>query len=271
MFAMCLTEDAAKQLNSLYGETGMLLAVQMDVTSEESVRQAQKTVDEALGSTGGLDALVNNAGIMVGSVTELTPISVFRKTMDVNFLGTVSVTQTFLPMLKLSKNSPRIINIASIAGRMSCHSFGPYSASKFAVEAFTTALRQEMAEWNIQVAMVEPGFHGTALLPLYTANLKRCFEQSPAELQRDYGEEYLNSQIHSFDWMKKLCVGKPVNVVSKIVDCCVAKDLGARHVIGFDAKYLFLPATYLPDWLYDALSLVVTKVTLPERMRQKKF
>jgi NAD(P)-dependent dehydrogenase (short-subunit alcohol dehydrogenase family) len=253
VIAACLTEQAVRQ----FQQEGML-AVQMDVTVDQSVETAVQMVKEIAGDA--LDCLINNAGIMLGSVTELTHIDIYKKTMDVNFLGAVRVTKAFLPMVKKSTALPRIVNIASIAGRISCHSFGAYSASKFACEAFTIALRQEMKEWNISVAMIEPGFHGTALLPLYTANLKKCFSQSNPEMQVQYGEKYVEQQIKSFDWMKSICSGDPANVIAQMVDCAGLKRVKDRYVIGFDAKYLHAPMTFVPDWLYDMVFALLARV-----------
>jgi len=215
--------------------------------------------------------LLNNAGVMLGSICDLTPIEIYRKSMEVNYFGMVNVCKTFLPLLKLrarrGSEGVRIVNLASICGRFSGHSSGAYSASKFAVEAFTTALRQEMREWNIQVTMLEPGYHGTYLLPLFTKNLTSCFESAPKEIQEEYGIEFVAAQTKTFDFFKHLMCSDAKRVVDVICSACLTSKVSPRYVIGMDAQYVFGPAsTFLPDWLFDSILLKATGLPKPKAL-----
>eukprot|EP00475_Leptophrys_vorax_P045469 TRINITY_DN943_c0_g1_i1.p1 TRINITY_DN943_c0_g1~~TRINITY_DN943_c0_g1_i1.p1 ORF type:complete len:345 (-),score=104.33 TRINITY_DN943_c0_g1_i1:36-1070(-) len=271
VFATCLLDKSVAAYNEQYPEDSRFFAVQMDVASEES---RVSTILNSLG-TSYIDVLINNAGIWIGSHTEFTSMAVYRKSMDVNYFGMIHVTKAFLPLIKASPSSHRrILNVCSIAGRMSSHSTGAYSASKFAAEAFTIALRQEMREWGIKVCMYEPGFHGTALLSLFKNNLAKSYEQSPESVKAEYGTEYLEKQMKSFDWMKKICVNHPENVVLALVEGTLSKFPKTRYVVGLDAKYLFAPTvTLLPDAVVDfALSKVLSlKPPAALRKRDSKY
>src|SRR5574341_29762 len=131
-----------------------LTPVVMDVTDVASIDRAVETVKQAVGSVG-LAGLVNNAGIGVGGPLEVVPLADLRKQFEVNVIGQVAVTQAFLPLLRQGRG--RIVNMGSIAGRVVMPFMGPYSASKFALEALTDAMRLEFQPWGIQVSIVEPG------------------------------------------------------------------------------------------------------------------
>jgi NAD(P)-dependent dehydrogenase (short-subunit alcohol dehydrogenase family) len=131
----------------------------MDVDSDESVK---KTVESILTQNRSIDVLVNNAGIESrGSVEELD-LSIFRQVMETNYFGPIRTIQAVLPQMRARK-SGLIVNIASIAGRLSCSPFAPYSASKYALEALSEALAQEVKSFNVRVAIVEPGIIDTSM------------------------------------------------------------------------------------------------------------
>jgi short-subunit dehydrogenase len=135
----------------------LLQTVQADVTSPAD---RQKMVEAAQGCFGGLDILVNNAGIgATGHFADVAPERM-RKIMEVNFFGLTETTRVFLPILKKG-NRPAIVNISSIAGKRGIPARSEYSASKFAVQGFSEALRAELAKDGIDVLVVCPGFTAT--------------------------------------------------------------------------------------------------------------
>jgi short-subunit dehydrogenase len=134
-----------------------LETVQADVTSAED---RQRMVDAAVRSFGGLDILINNAGIgATGHFCEMDS-SFLRQIMEVNFFGLTETTRVFLPVLKQG-NRPAIVNISSIAGKRGIPARSEYSASKFAVEGFSEALRAEVAKDGIDVLVICPGLTQT--------------------------------------------------------------------------------------------------------------
>src|SRR5262249_8047708 len=120
----------------------------------------QQLVDAALRQFDGLDILVNNAGIgATGHFVDASPDRL-RKIMEVNFFGMTEMTRLCLPHLR-SGNTPAIVNISSIAGKRGIPARSEYSASKFAVQGFSEALRAELAKNDIDVLVVAPGLTQT--------------------------------------------------------------------------------------------------------------
>jgi short-subunit dehydrogenase len=131
--------------------------VQADVASPEG-RDAM--VQAAKEKFGGLDVLINNAGIgATGHFAESSP-DVLRSIMETNFFGTVETTRAFLPLLREGK-TPAVVNVSSILGRRAIPGRSLYSASKFAVEGWTQAIRAEFARFGIDVITVNPGLTQT--------------------------------------------------------------------------------------------------------------
>jgi NAD(P)-dependent dehydrogenase (short-subunit alcohol dehydrogenase family) len=131
----------------------------LDVDDDGSVREP---VQHVLAERGQIDVLVNNAGISPwGSIEEL-PLPEFRRTMETNFFGALRCIQAVLPHMREQRNSC-IINVTSVAGRIAAAPEGPYTASKFALEALSEVLAQEVKAFNIRVAIVEPGIIQTPI------------------------------------------------------------------------------------------------------------
>lgn len=128
-----------------------------DVTCPED---RHRMVEAAEQRFGGLDVLINNAGIgATGHFVEAAPERL-RRIMEVNFFGLTETTRCFLPLLRRGV-TPAIVNISSIAGLRGIPARSEYSASKFAVEGFSEALRAELAKWHIDVLVVAPGLTQT--------------------------------------------------------------------------------------------------------------
>jgi NAD(P)-dependent dehydrogenase (short-subunit alcohol dehydrogenase family) len=161
----------AAGIRSLSGATGLLAhagklnltarihVVLMDVTDEQAVTDAAADITARWGR---IDLLVNNAGFALGGFTEDIPAAEWRRQMDTNFFGLVSVTRAVLPAMR-ARGCGMIINISSISGRVGFPGFGPYSASKHAVEGFSESLRLELLPFGIRVVLVEPGSYKTAI------------------------------------------------------------------------------------------------------------
>jgi len=157
-------EYDAEKLSKEMGENFKALII--DVTNLESIKNSAEVVKSDLKSNEILSGLVNNAGIALGGPITLIETDVFRKQFDVNFFGLIDVTKVFLPLLGASKDSPyqgKIINISSISGLRANPFVGPYSASKFALEAFSDSLRRELLIYGIDVVLIEPGPIKTAI------------------------------------------------------------------------------------------------------------
>jgi NAD(P)-dependent dehydrogenase (short-subunit alcohol dehydrogenase family) len=144
------------------GITGLAL----DVTDPTSVAAARDQVRADTGG-GGPDVLVNAAGVAALGPIEATPLGEIRRQFDVNVLGALAVTQSFLPDMR-ARRAGRIVNISSVLGRFTLPGTGAYAASKYALEAVSDALRVELAPFGIAVVVVEPGIAATALFETST-------------------------------------------------------------------------------------------------------
>src|SRR5215475_8847089 len=158
VFAGVRNRQAGEALTT--GRTARLTPIYLDVTEERSIQEAAELITRRVGDVG-LAGLVNNAGIAIGSPLEVIPIDLLRRQFEVNVFGQIAVTQAFLPLLR--KGHGRIVNMGSIAGRATIPLMGPYSASKFALEALTNALRLELQPWGIPVSVIEPGATATPI------------------------------------------------------------------------------------------------------------
>ena len=131
----------------------------MDVDSDASVGEGFKAIHDKYGAA---DVLVNNAGIeRAGSIEEL-PLSEFRAVMETNYFGALRCIQAVLPHMR-QRRSGCIINVSSVAGRISNSPLTPYMATKWALEALSEGLAGEMKMFNVRVAVVEPGIIDTEM------------------------------------------------------------------------------------------------------------
>jgi NAD(P)-dependent dehydrogenase (short-subunit alcohol dehydrogenase family) len=130
----------------------------MDVDSDESVKQAFGRIM----AQGPVDVLVNNAGIERMGAIEETPLADFRTCMETNYFGCIRCIQAVMRPMR-ERGSGAIINVTSIGGKISLSPMGPYSASKFALEALSEALAQELRAFGVRVAIVEPGIIETRM------------------------------------------------------------------------------------------------------------
>jgi NAD(P)-dependent dehydrogenase (short-subunit alcohol dehydrogenase family) len=220
----------------------------IDVTDADTVAKAQATVTDAVGQRG-LAGLVNNAGIGVGGPLEFVPLDEMRRQFEVNVFGQLAVTQAFLPLLR--KATGRIVNIGSIGGRLASPFIGPYSASKFAMEALTDALRIELRPWKIDVMIVEPGSIAT--------NIWDKAKTTTVELERDMTPEAKALYGNSIDAVKAFIADAekraiPADRVAKsVAHALTSKRPKTRYLVGTDARLQAALATVAPDRVVDAV------------------
>jgi short-subunit dehydrogenase len=149
-----LLHELAEQARA---QGGVVEVVHADVTDPAD---RQRMVEAAVQHFGGLDILINNAGIgATGHFAEASPERL-RAIMEVNFFGVTETTRAFLPLLQRG-HRPAIVNISSVAGKRGIPARSEYSASKFALQGFSEALRAEMARFGIDVLVICPGLTQT--------------------------------------------------------------------------------------------------------------
>jgi short-subunit dehydrogenase len=222
----------AEQGHSVYGtirkecEVGNLVNVlKMDLTDNESIKRAVETV---IGKEGRIDVLINNAGMHTGGPIETSPEKYIRLQMDTNFMGTVQLTREVLPIMR-KQDVGMIINFSSIGGLMGLPFQAFYSASKFALEGFSEALRMEVRKYNIKVVVINPGdFHTSN-----SANRRNFLSPTgPVDPYKIQFEKTLsvieNDEANGWD---------PVILARKLVKIVECKNPSQRYIIAsFEQK-----------------------------------
>jgi NADP-dependent 3-hydroxy acid dehydrogenase YdfG len=161
-------------------EGGTAVALPTDVADE---RQARAFIEHAYEQLGGLDGLINNAGVMLLGPVLDAPTDEWRRMVDVNVLGLLYCTHAALPVMLEDADSTRprdIVNVSSVAGRVARAGSAVYNLTKWGVCAFSEALRQEVTGQGIRVTIIEPGAVATELpghnRPEIQQVMRRAFE-----------------------------------------------------------------------------------------------
>jgi len=141
-------------------EGGAAAAITVDIASED---QARGFVEGAHHRLGRIDALVNNAGVMLLGPVEGADTAQWRQMIDVNVLGLLYCTHAALPLMR-EQGGGHIVNVSSVAGRRASLGAAVYNLTKFGVNGFSEGLRQEALHSNVRVTIIEPGFVETELL-----------------------------------------------------------------------------------------------------------
>lgn len=157
--AELLSENGHKVYGTVRQEIECKQGIQllkMELKDSESIKRAVGLVVQ---KEGRIDILINNAGMPMGGAIEDTPLEIIKLLMDVNFMGMVHLIREVLPHMRNQRNG-MIINFSSIGGLMGLPFQAYYSASKFAIEGLSEALRMELKPFNIKVVVINPGdFH----------------------------------------------------------------------------------------------------------------
>jgi NAD(P)-dependent dehydrogenase (short-subunit alcohol dehydrogenase family) len=225
-----------------------LIPITLDVTDEPSIARSVEVVQRVVGEAG-LGGLVNNAGVVIGSPLEVIPLSQLRKQLEVNVIGQIAVTQAFLPLLRRGRG--RIVNMGSIAGRGTIPLLGPYSASKYALEALTDALRMELQPWGIQVSIIEPGAIAT---PIWEKSGKTAEELESLvgdEAKALYSEAVIRIREAVAQSAQRAI--SPDVVVRAVHHALTAAHPKTRYLVGKDAKLRAWMVKWLPDRIQDTL------------------
>ena len=207
-----LGEQAAKEKLPVRIET-------MDVDSDESVKQAFGKIL----AQGPVDVLVNNAGIERTGAIEETPVADFRTCMETNYFGAIRCIQAVLRPMR-ERRSGVIINVTSVAGKISVSPMGPYSASKYALEALSEALAQELKAFGVRVAIVEPGIIDTRM----ARNIEGMSSSKTYPQVRRIAALFGGTMAAG--------AGQPLVVAQKVREIVESGTWQLRHPVGPDAE-----------------------------------
>jgi len=201
--------------------------VMLDVSDPESIRAAASEVERIAGQAG-LAGLVNNAGI--GPIAPLEEMSMerFEDVFRINVFGVQALTQALLPALRRAHG--RVVNISSGNGKLVLPFTGAYSASKFALEAMSDALRMELAPWGMHVVVVEPGAMATDVRLRAIEDWSRERESLPADAQELYAAAFakVTAAIHGME----AGVGPAADVSGTVLKALTDPEPKARYPVG---------------------------------------
>ena len=195
-------------------------AVKLDVTNAEDVKSS---VEAALAEFGKIDVLVNNAGYGLGGGIEEPSEEQIRRQFETNVFGVIRVMREVLPSMREQK-SGHILNLSSIGGFRSGPSIGYYTATKFALEALSEALSQEMKHLGIKVTLIEPGGFRTDFAG-------RSFDQ-PENRIADYVTSERMDKMSEYDGNQP---GDPVKAVKAMIQVVDTENPPLRLPLGADA------------------------------------
>lgn len=225
-----------------------LVPLILDVVDDEGVARAAAEVAASVGDHG-LQGLVNNAGIAVGGPLEFVPLDDVRRQFEVNVFGLLRTTQAMLGMIRAGRG--RVVNVSSQGGKVAAPYFGPYCASKFAVEAMSDSLRRELKPWGLHVAVVEPGAIDTAIWGKGDRELATADDKLGPEARALYTEglRSLRRRVgHSAS------TGIPaVHVARSVTHALTSERPRIRYVVGNDARAGVFGARWLGDRAMDVL------------------
>jgi len=212
----------------------------LDVTDEASVSAALAAV---LAKEGRLDALVNNAGYGAHGAIEDVPLAEARRQFEVNLFGLARLTQLALPVMR-GQGGGRIVNISSIAGKITMPTGGWYHASKHALEAYSDALRLETAQFGISVVLVEPGpirteWDNTALVSLEKYSGSGVYAPLVRRVTEKFRAGYRSG------------APGPEAVAKVILKALEARSPAARYPVPAKAALIIFIKWLLPDALLD--------------------
>ncbi|WP_328890715.1 SDR family NAD(P)-dependent oxidoreductase [Streptomyces sp. NBC_00316] len=169
---------------------GEILVLELDVTDQQSVQDAVTATVEHFGA---LDAVVNNAGIMLSGAILDADTTEWTRMVETNLLGSMYTVHAALPHLLQSKGA--VVQVSSTSGRISSAASGVYAATKFGITAFAEALRQEVTTQGVRVIVVEPGFVSTELASHITDPNIQAAAKNMAESMRTLQPEDIATAI----------------------------------------------------------------------------
>jgi short-subunit dehydrogenase len=218
----------------------------LDVTKPE---ERAAVLAEAERDWGGIDVLVNNAGVSYRAVVEHVPEEERLAQMNVNFRSPMEMIRLVLPGMR-AKRAGRIITISSVGGMMAMPTMAAYSASKFALEGAHEALWYEVRPWDIRVTLVQPGFVDSDGFQKvrYTAESDR----SEHELAEPYHEHYVNMSPF-IETLMRMSKATPESVARVVIKTIRHRRPPLRVPATMDARVFALLRRVLPRSMYHWL------------------
>lgn len=218
----------------------------LDVTKPA---QCQSVIEATIEETGRLDCLVNNAGFAQFGTVEDVPTRLVEAQYDVNVFGPLRLIRAALPALRETEGT--VVNVSSLSGLLSSPGMGVYSSSKAALESVSDALRVEVAPFDVDVAIVEPG-------PVDTQFDDRA-RTSLSGIERSEAYADLYEALSDWDTVGEMAAVSPEQVASVILEAGVSTDPKSRYTVGTGSQFYSLVSA-LPDSLRDGIFSLVRRL-----------
>jgi len=224
-------------------------AIILDITDDGQV--------EALDSTlpAQLDAVVNNAGVVLAGPMETLSSEQWRRQLDVNVVGQLAVTRAVLPRLRAARG--RVLFISSVNGRLSTPLIGAYAASKFALEAAADALRMELSPWRIPVVLIEPAQTDTDMWRT-AGTMVDDVEAALTPAERELYGRHVAGMRKSVSISQRLAVA-PEKVSDVVRAALTARRPRARYIVGAGPRLQVALMTNLPARVRDRVLRTVMR------------
>jgi NADP-dependent 3-hydroxy acid dehydrogenase YdfG len=221
----------------------------LDVTDEASMVAAIKTVEA---EHGAIDVLVNNAGYGLNGPVEELEINAVRHEFETNVFGLVRMAQLVLPAMR-QRNAGRIINVGSVGGTFTAPGAGAYHASKYAVEAFSDALRMEVQAFGVQVVLIQP----TGVYTAFDAKIAQTMPQTGSSSPYAFFKaNHAEVTRRMFSGRGHYGIIKPEDVARTILQAAQARRPQTRYRVGLSAHLYTGLRRILPDRLWDAMMVM---------------
>ncbi|XP_034040865.1 corticosteroid 11-beta-dehydrogenase isozyme 2 isoform X1 [Thalassophryne amazonica] len=265
-----LSGEGAKELQRTCSPR--LTLIQVDITQPQQVQQALLVTKNKLGPNG-LWGLVNNAGVCVNfGDAELSLMSNYRGCMEVNFFGTLNVTQSFLPLLRQSKG--RLVTISSPAGDQPFPSLAAYGASKAALNLFINTLRHELEPWGIRVSIILPSSYKTGQSSnqaYWEQQHKHLLQTLSPALLEEYGEDYVTETKELFCSYTSTANPDVSPVIDVIVQALLSPQPLVRYFAGPGIGLMYFLHSYCPVIIRDRFiqKLFLKKKLMPRALRKQ--
>ncbi len=244
----CIVYGGARRterMNLLKTHGGHVLS--LDITDEASMNAC---VEHIIEKEGHIDVLINNAGYGACGAIEDISMDEVRRQYEVNVFGLGRMTQLVLPYMRKQKYG-KIVNIASMGGRLTTPFGGWYHSTKYAVESISDALRMELKPYHIDVVVIEPGMIQTDWGVIAAKNIRQNSGNGSYGKQANQAAKYYEVRYGN----KKASLTDPEQIALVITKAVMTKRPKTRYLVGKNAKLFVFLKNILSDRLYQAVTL----------------
>jgi NAD(P)-dependent dehydrogenase (short-subunit alcohol dehydrogenase family) len=252
VFAGVRAESSAAELSGVSPSTGELIPVMLDVTDANSIARVGERVEQSCSDTG-LWAVVNNAGVCISAPLESVRMDVVRTQLETNIVGTLAVSQRFLPLLRASGG--RIVNVSSGIGNIALPYLGLYSAAQFAKEGLSDALRRELRPLGVSVSVIQPGAVYTPIWGKIRRTADEILAAAPADVRETYRARFIQF-LNMNEARAQASRNTTADYADTVAIALAAKHPKTRYRVGADSWSSALARRAVPDRLMDTLIAV---------------